>query len=137
MGKGWTHDAKLPGGDVPADSFADWQQQVQIQYPWLPAALCQRLTRAYGYRIHGLLEHCHQLADLGRSFGADLYQREVEFLIQQEWARSAEDIVWRRSKLGLHLNSTDIAQLQHFITDYLAQHTLHDLESTPALRQAG
>jgi glycerol-3-phosphate dehydrogenase len=137
MGNSWTHDAKLPGGDVPADSFADWQQQVQIQYPWLPAALRQRLTRAYGYRLHALLEYCHQLADLGRCFGANLYQREVEFLIQQEWARSAEDIVWRRSKLGLHLNAHDIAQLQHFITDYLAQHPLRDIDSTPALRQAG
>lgn len=113
MGPDWTRSQLLPGGDI--GLFNQWLPQLQEQYSWLPAALCERLARAYGSRIHLLLENCKTMKDLGQHFGAGLHQREVEFLLQQEWATHADDILWRRSKLGLHLNAAQQQALHDFI----------------------
>ncbi len=137
MGPAWTHDHALPGGDIGKVRFADWQQHVLQQYAWLPATTAERMTHAYGTRIHQLLQACTQLTDLGRHFGHGLYQREVEFLLQQEWARNAEDIVWRRSKLGLYLGESETAALQAFVSQQLHAMATNLQQSTPVLREAG
>lgn len=137
MGPRWTRHHALPGGDIGEPLFEDWLVRIRTQYAWLPPALCERLARAYGTRLHLLLAGCSNLADLGQHFGHDLYQREVEFLLQREWARTADDILWRRSKLGLHLNRAQCHTLQAFIEQ---QHPAFEQDppfSTPALRQAG
>ena len=95
----WTDTAPLPGGDV-ADIVA-YAQDLVTRYPQLPSALLQRYAYSYGTRSALLLEGIATIADLGQDFGAGLYAKEVDYLVQYEWAQTAEDILWRRSKLGL------------------------------------
>lgn len=102
----------LPGGGIGEESFAMWLQDIQQQYPWLPYDLCNRLCNAYGSRIHLLLQGCHSLPSLGKHWGAGLYQQEVDYLLDQEWARSAEDILWRRTKLGLYFSQEQATELE-------------------------
>lgn len=98
----WTAIAPLPGGDLPRADFAAFLAGVRAARPWLPADLATRLAHAYGTRIERVLGGAGSLADLGRDLGAGLTEREAEYLVAQEWAETAEDILWRRSKLGLH-----------------------------------
>ncbi len=126
MAGSWTRDATLPGGDIGSDDFVAWREQLQTQYAWLPAPITARLGDAYGSRVHQLLAHYRSMADLGAHFGGDLYQREVEFLIEQEWARSAQDILWRRSKLGLRLNVEQAQALDRFVASKLANKQASD-----------
>jgi glycerol-3-phosphate dehydrogenase len=99
----WTARAKLPGGDIPGVDFEGFVAEQARRFAWLPAATVRRLARAYGTRIDRVLKGATSIADLGVNFGGDLYEREVAYLVDQEWARGPEDVLWRRSKLGLHL----------------------------------
>ena len=99
----WTMRAPLPGGDIPDGDFERFVARLQAERPGLLPALLHRLARAYGTRVPELLGEAMNPADLGRCFGGDLHQREIDYLVEREWARSAEDILYRRSKLGLHL----------------------------------
>jgi glycerol-3-phosphate dehydrogenase len=89
--------------------------QLQRNYPFLEAAHANRLAHAYGTRATKLLGDATSFADLGRCFGASLTEREVSYLLAEEWAVSAEDIVWRRSKLGLRMSPEEIAALDAWI----------------------
>lgn len=111
--RAWTADAVLPGGDFTnqATLIADLQRL----YPWLPEHMARRFARSYGTLTHEILADCTSLDGMGRHFGADLYAREVRYLIQREWAVTAADVLWRRSKLGLHMKPTATAVLQDFI----------------------
>ncbi|WP_373991312.1 glycerol-3-phosphate dehydrogenase [Duganella sp. BuS-21] len=108
-GAAWTDAACLPGGDVlgaaPANAsvlhFDDFIERIQRQYPWLPATQAKRYTRAYGTRVHKLLAGCQSLADLGVALAPGLHEGELRYLMETEWARSADDVLWRRTKLGL------------------------------------
>lgn len=105
LGRSISSKTPLPGGDIP-----DWQvfvEDSQKRYAFIPEAMLQRYLHTYGTRIHLLLAHKHSLADLGRCFGADLYQHEVDFLRETEWAVTADDILWRRTKLGLTLTPAE------------------------------
>jgi len=115
MGDRWTHQSTLPGGDIGAESFSEWQAGLRRQYGWLPADLAARLGDAYGTRVHALLRDCRGIPDLGTAFGAGLYQREVEFLLTEEWARSTDDVLWRRSKLGLWLTQGQVAAVDELV----------------------
>ncbi len=101
--RAWTaHGAPLPGGeqrDIPA-----LLETLCLSRPWLPPAMAQRLARNYGTRAAQVLGSASALEHLGEHFGADLYQAEVDYLREHEWARTAEDILWRRSKLGLRVD---------------------------------
>ena len=107
----WTAGACLPGGDIHGAApdkravleFASFVRKLQQQYHWLPAALVQRYAHAYGSRIHHLLKGCSSIAQMGDAIAGHLYALEVHYLVRHEWARTASDILWRRSKLGLHL----------------------------------
>jgi glycerol-3-phosphate dehydrogenase len=109
----WTGHAPLPGGDLagdgrlctgPAeDEFEAFVARLRAERPWLPTPLAQRYARAYGSRTQRLLGDARVLADLGAEIATGLYARELAYLADVEWARSAEDVLWRRSKLGLHL----------------------------------
>ncbi|MDQ4625496.1 glycerol-3-phosphate dehydrogenase [Janthinobacterium lividum] len=109
--RAWTEQACLPGGDVygavpqnrSVREFGHFVQGLQREYAWLPAALVARYARAYGTRIHVLLEGRADVAAMGEEVAAGLYAAEVDYLRRHEWAVSAADILWRRSKLGLHL----------------------------------
>jgi glycerol-3-phosphate dehydrogenase len=107
----WTAGACLPGGDLygakPSNKsvleFDGYVQSLQQQYQWLPAALVTRYARAYGTRIHRLLSNRKSLSDMGEEIASGLFSAEVAYLMDHEWATCAADILWRRSKLGLHL----------------------------------
>jgi glycerol-3-phosphate dehydrogenase len=125
----WTAQAQLPGGDLPEGSFAVFLRTVERRYPWLPARLRRRYAHAYGTRIERLLGAAATVADLGQQLLPQLYEREVEYLCREEFARSAEDILWRRSKLGLHLAHTDPAPLERWLAaDVGAPHLRRDLQ---------
>ena len=97
----WTSGTPLPGGDMPGADFAAFQRAFAAEFPFLPPELAERHARLYGTRAREMLEDARSLADLGECLGADLYEREVEFLRKTEWAATADDILWRRTKLGL------------------------------------
>ena len=105
---GWTAHAALPGGDFPVDGFEALLREAKGRYPLLAAPMLRRLFRAYGTDAYGLLGDG---ADLGRAFGADLTEAELRYLIDKEWARTAADVVWRRSKLGLRLSAAEITAI--------------------------
>jgi glycerol-3-phosphate dehydrogenase len=111
----WTAGATLPGGDLPQGSFAVFLRIVERCYPWLPAPLRRRWAHAYGTRIEQLLSGSTRCADLGEELLPQLYEREVEFLCREEFACSADDILWRRSKLGLHLAHEDVGPLEQWL----------------------
>ncbi|GGD05909.1 glycerol-3-phosphate dehydrogenase [Halopseudomonas salina] len=108
-GPAWTRYASLPGGDF-AD-HASLAADIARHRPWLPTTLVARWVRTYGTLVQNLLRDCTSLGDLGEHFGAGLYALEVEYLVTHEWAITVEDILWRRTKLGLHLQHADTAQL--------------------------
>lgn len=101
----WTDKAALPGGEMPRADFASFLAGVQKRWAFLPVPWAQRLARAYGTRIEKILGNAQSLRDLGEHYGAGLTQAEIDYLVSQEWARSADDILWRRTKLGLHLSA--------------------------------
>ena len=100
---GWTADSTLPGGDFETDGFEETTKKLQSDYPFIDPAWADSLIRRYGTRAWALLGDAKQPEDLGRDFGATLTEAEVKFLIEDEWAQDAEDILWRRSKIGLHM----------------------------------
>ncbi|WP_158923169.1 glycerol-3-phosphate dehydrogenase [Acidisphaera sp. S103] len=112
---GWTGLVTLPGGNFPVDGFEAQFTAAAARYPFVPEATVRRLSRAYGTRIDAVLSGATSMADLGRVFGADLTEAELRYLVRAEWARTAEDVVWRRSKLGLRLSAEQIAAVDDAI----------------------
>ncbi len=111
----WTASALLPGGDLPSGSFAVFLRTVERKFPWLPAGLRRRYARNYGTRIDRLLDGAASLADMGQEILPGLYEREVHYLQQEEWAHTAQDILWRRTKLGLHLPADASVRLDEWL----------------------
>jgi glycerol-3-phosphate dehydrogenase len=99
-GPAWTGRTPLPGGDLGSD-FATFLDQARQRYPFLPADVAKRMGHAYGARMSAVLGAARQWADLGRDFGGGLTEVEAAYLVDHEWARTAEDILWRRTKIGL------------------------------------
>jgi glycerol-3-phosphate dehydrogenase len=114
---GWTAGEPLPGGDFPMEGFEAEVADAEVRYPFLGKPLARRLLRAYGTRIHQIVGSATKLSDLGHRFGADLTEAEVRYLMREEWAMTAEDVVWRRSKLGLRMTADEIAGLDRFMAD--------------------
>ncbi len=117
----WTQGRSLPGGDFPVDGLETLVAQLRWSYRFLDDRLARRLARLYGTRTRELLGSARNREDLGRLFGADLYEREVAYLVRREFARRAEDVVWRRSKLGLRLTTAEIDDLDHWMADNAAK----------------
>jgi glycerol-3-phosphate dehydrogenase len=107
----WTSQAYLPGGDLGGYTVSEYLAYAQRQFPWLPPNILRRYVLSYGSRISELLRNAERITDLGTHFGAGLYASEVDFLMQNEWAMSTEDILWRRSKLGLFLSAAEQEKL--------------------------
>jgi glycerol-3-phosphate dehydrogenase len=115
MKPAWTETAKMPGGDMPNADFDRFFAGVKSRWPFLPESLAHRLSRAYGTRIEELVGPAKSMADLGEDFGGGLMGAEVDYLVRREWARSAEDILWRRSKLGLHVPAGAAQRIDAYI----------------------
>jgi glycerol-3-phosphate dehydrogenase len=113
--EGWTGKSPLPGGDMDVSAVAALTAELRREYPFLDPAHANRLAHAYGTRATKLLGNAKSSADLGQSFGATLTESEVRYLMANEWACTADDVVWRRSKLGLRLSSDEVAALDEWI----------------------
>jgi glycerol-3-phosphate dehydrogenase len=111
----WTAQGALPGGDFAYDAVALLVERTLGRWPFLTGAHARRLTRAYGTRVEGVLKGAARLDDLGQRFGADLTAAEVRYLMQKEWAQTADDVLWRRSKLGLRFSPDERARLDAFM----------------------
>ena len=118
---GWTAATPLPGGDFPVDGFDAILAVLQARYPFLATATLHRLLRAYGTKVPSILGPADGPAALGHMFGADLSELEVRYLARAEFAVTAADILWRRSKLGLRLSSQESARLDAFMTELLPE----------------
>ena len=99
----WTAGVPLPGGDIAQARFDPFAQDFAKRHPWLPAALARRYARAYGTRAERLVAGARSLAELGTEVAPGIYEAELRYLREAEWATRAEDVLWRRSKLGLHV----------------------------------
>jgi glycerol-3-phosphate dehydrogenase len=120
----WTHGASLPGGDLaawigksnrPDLDFENFAGAVQARYPWLDAALARRLAHAYGSRIERVLGEAKSAADLGIEVAPGLFEAELQYLRREEWACTAQDVLWRRTKRGLHFTDAE----RQRVTDWM------------------
>ena len=113
----WTADAPLPGGEdmTTAQALVD---KLLARHSWLPVDIAKRWSVTYGNRVWRLLEGVEGPEDLGQAMGGGLFTREVDYLRAEEWAVDADDILWRRTKLGLFTNAAE----QQALADYLATH---------------
>lgn len=114
-GKPWTLDAPLPGGAFPVDGIDGQIRQLRERYTFLTPHNARRMITHYGTLAAEILGDAQSVADLGADFGGGLSAREVEYLIANEWAHSADDILWRRSKLGLIVSKRDVQALETYL----------------------
>lgn len=117
LGKPWTEKNCLPGGDIPDGDFDDYFEHLSRKYPWLQAGTLRRLARLYGTRIDAIVGNAKSISDLGRHFGQGLTEAEVRYLIDNEWVTSADDVLWRRTKLGIHMDKAEISGLAAWFSD--------------------
>jgi len=112
----WTAGAPLPGGEMPGGDFDAYLAQLIRDRQWADPQMLRRMARAYGARVERILADAGSMASLGQEILPGLHERELKYLIDAEWAQTAEDVLWRRSKLGLHLPPGSESQLDHWIT---------------------
>ncbi len=124
MGQAWTTDVPLPGGDLAIDGMDDAVAQLRNKRPFLDERWAQRLIRSYGTLAGAILGDAKSESDLGHKFGWDLTEAEVRWLMQREWARTAEDVLWRRSKLGLRMMATEAQSLDQWMQANTREATL-------------
>jgi glycerol-3-phosphate dehydrogenase len=110
-GTSWTATAVLPGGELGLGGLERFEADAARRHPWLPPATLRRLVRAYGSELDLMLDGATSLAGLGAPLGGGLSERELAWMQRHEWARTAEDVLWRRSKLGLHMTEAQRAAL--------------------------
>lgn len=111
----WTSTAHLPGGDIERADFDAYLEQCAGEFPWLKTEVLYDYVRNYGTRIHTLLGDANSMDDLGQHFGGPLFQAEVDYLVNHEWAQTANDILWRRTKKGLHTDASAAEELQRYL----------------------
>ncbi len=115
----WTAGAALPGGGFGFDQVESLERELRQRFDFLDGFWARRLVRAYGTDAAQILGNSSDVADLGRSFGATLTEREVDWMMEKEFARTAEDVVWRRSKLGLRMKTGEVAALDGYVRSRL------------------
>jgi glycerol-3-phosphate dehydrogenase len=111
----WTAKSTLPGGNFPAEGYNAEVQKLCRKYPFLETRHAARLVRQYGTCCYLLLSDAASTGDLGQNFGDDLYALEVDYLCRYEWAMTAEDVLWRRTKMGLRTTADDNARLAAYL----------------------
>jgi len=111
----WTQNAILPGGDINGYSIETFTSTLRQQYGWLPTELASRYARHYGSLVHEILKGCSTVSDLGIEFSPGLYQAEVDYLVTREYAMCAEDIIWRRTRQGIRMNTRQIDELKAYL----------------------
>jgi glycerol-3-phosphate dehydrogenase len=111
----WTQTARLPGGDMPGGDIERYADELAASRRELPPGLIRALVQRHGSRAPDILGVACKVADLGVHFGGNLYEREVEHFRAREWAYDAEDVLWRRTKAGLHLNFEQQARVSAYM----------------------
>ena len=111
----WTGRSPLPGGDFPVQGFETLVNDISREYSWLGADHSRRLARAYGTRARTVLDGAKSWDALGGDFGNGLTEAEVLYLMREEWAEDAADVIWRRSKLGLRVSPAQVSVLENFM----------------------
>jgi glycerol-3-phosphate dehydrogenase len=114
-GPAWTKASTLPGGDIDSGDVDDFTRNLARDAGFLPAATVDRLARSYGSRAYEVLGGARTLDALGEEFGAGLTEAEVDYLVRREWAMTADDILWRRSKLGLFMSAAAATRLSRYL----------------------
>ncbi|OXT02753.1 glycerol-3-phosphate dehydrogenase [Notoacmeibacter marinus] len=114
MKEDWTRDAPLPGGDIENADYATFLNRLKADYPWMPRPLRTRFARTYGTRTSRIVRDAISVEGLGRHFGGQLYEVEARYLAENEWALTAEDILFRRTKAYLHMSGDE----QRAFTDW-------------------
>ncbi len=117
MGPIWTETAPLPGGDFEPDSYISMVNKVSTSYPFVNEKHAARLIRYYGTRSFDILGSRKDTSQMGTHFGGDLYECEVEYLMAHEWAKTADDVLWRRSNMGLYLNEEQKDKLNTWMAE--------------------
>ena len=107
----------LPGGDFPLEKYDTLKKNLIRKYPFLDAVWADRLFRAYGTLVGDILGNAQSTGDLGQNFGWNLTEKEVLWLIENEWAQTADDILWRRTKAGLHFSQQQYSNLAKWLLD--------------------
>ena len=107
----------MPGGDLPSGGFESFAAGIIAARPGWPEPMLRRLAHAYGTRVGEILGSAITPADLGTDFGSGLHEAELRYLVAHEWARSAEDVLWRRSKLGLHVPPGTAERVDAWLTE--------------------
>jgi glycerol-3-phosphate dehydrogenase len=113
----WTAGATLPGGDLPQADLGAFVSDARRRWRFLPAPLATRLARTYGTRMETIVDGAKDLHALGEDLGAGLTQAELQYLVTHEWACSTEDVLWRRTKLGLRLTQRERAKVQRALDE--------------------
>jgi len=111
----WTAGVPLPGGDFAVDGFDGLVAEIEASHGFLPQGLARRLVRAYGTDARLILQGVKNLDDMGTAFGADIFSVELDWVIEHEWVRNAEDFVWRRTRQGLRLSPEQITDINAYI----------------------
>ena len=120
--EGWTGSSPLPGGSFDFLRFDNEVEQLQQEYPFLSHSHAHRLMRLYGSLSREILGNAMTYGELGRFFGGNLYENEVRYLMEREWAMSVEDILWRRTKEGLNLSDSEARTLSDFLKETVGVH---------------
>src|SRR5262249_4545310 len=115
VGPAWTRDSHLPGGEFPHDALVALVARTRRTHPFLSEQHARRLVRAYGTRVDRVLGPARRQQDLGHRLGADLAGAEVRYLMEREWAQTEDDVLWRRSKLGLRFSAEERERLARFM----------------------
>ena len=114
--KGWTAGVPLPGGDIMRPSFEDFLEEQKQNYRRLPPEMIIRCAHAYGTRMHEFLSTSQTVEELGQHYGDHVYEAEVRYLIESEFAQTADDILWRRTKLGLRVSAETYQNLENALS---------------------
>jgi glycerol-3-phosphate dehydrogenase len=131
-GPAWTARSHLPGGDFPPDRFDEQISETMKRWPFLAEPHARRLTHAYGRRVERVLGDAVSMHDLGPLFTADLTGAEVRYLVEQEWAETADDVLWRRSKLGLIATPDERLALTRRIAELKGEPSVRSAPAAPA-----
>lgn len=115
----WTAKSTLPGGDIPNHDFDAFYEQQKARYTFMPEELLHRYARAYGTRIDSIMEGIHKVEDLGAHYGDSVYEAEIQHMIKYEFVHTLDDILWRRSKMGLHISEMTRTKLSSALPNLL------------------
>lgn len=131
----WTKTAVLPGGDF--DNKENLQAELHQSFPWLPENILRRYVRTYGTSSRDILDGCNSVADLGQHFAGTLYEKEVQYLVCNEWAMTSEDILWRRTKQGLYASDSNVQALDGYLKAIAAKQPAAEAQELPLAQTKG